>query len=431
VLVGLAVGWLSSSRARRAAADDLRGSSARSTGGRRAVRTGWVLVTAQVAFAVVVATGAGLLAQSAVRLAAVDPGFDPADVTGLRLFLPEADYPAFDRVSASYRDAIEAARQVPGVAAASAVTFLPLRDGRIFFPYQAEGDTRPDGLPVPQLTKLVLDGYFEAMGIPVTAGRAIDRHDLDATTDAVVVNQAFARAWWPDADPIGRRIRYDTSATGAWYTVVGVVGDVRDRDVTTPAPPMVYLPYQSRHTVDRRWRELSLAVRARPGTDVVPAVLARLAALDRDVPVTDVRAMTVVVASASSRTTYTMWLLVGCAGAALFLAAVGVHGVLAHVVAGRRREVAVRLALGSSRRRVGALVVRQVGLVVVAGTGVGAGVALWSGRFVGALLFEVGPGDPTTLAGVVLGVATVAAIAAAGPAWRATRVDPIDALRGD
>lgn len=429
--LGVAVGWLSSARARRPDAGSLRAGGSRVSSGRRALRTGWTLVAAQVAFAVVVSTGAGLLARSASRLAAIDPGFDASRVMGLRLFLAATDYPDFVGVSGFYREVVDGIRALPGVESASAVTFLPLRDGRIFFPYEIEGDVRPDGLPVPLLTKLVLDGYFDAMRIPLVTGRVIESHDLDAGTDAVVVNEAFARAYWPTGDAVGKRLRYDTGPNGVWYSVVGVVGDVRDRDITTPASPIAYFPYLSRHAGDRRWRELSLVVRGKAGADVTPSVVDLIARRDGDVPVSDVRPMADVVDAATARTRYTMQLLIACAVAALFLAAVGVYGVLSHVVSGRRREMAVRLALGAAPRGISALVMRQVGLALAAGGLVGGAAALASGQLLAGLLYEVPPTDPWTLGTVVLIMTMVGGVAGALPALRAARIAPIEALRGD
>jgi hypothetical protein len=253
--------------------------------------------------------------------------------------------------------------------------------------------------------------------------------NLDAGTDVAVVNAAFARAYWPQGSALGHRVRYDTNAAGTWFTVAGVVGDVRDREITSPAPPIVYLPYQQRHAGDRRWREVSLVVRSRPGVDVRNAVSSLVARADHDLPVYDVRTMADVVGAATARTRYTTWLLTSFAVASLFLAAVGIYGVLSHVVGGRRREMAVRLALGAEPRAVGWLVLRQMAVATSAGVVVGAVLARISGTYLRALLFEVQADDPWTLAVVVGLVAGVGMLAAAMPAMRAAGTAPIAALR--
>lgn len=428
LLVGVAVGLVASVRARRAGRDGL-GAGGRLVGGRRSSRIGWLLVSAQVAAAVLVATGAGLLVKSTAAQGAIDPGFRAEGLTAFRIFLSPADYKDFDRGRAFMRETVDAVRALPGVETASATSFLPLRDGRIFLPYQIEGDVRPDTLPVPHLTKLVLDDYFQTLGIPLVDGRMFDRHDLDADTEVVVVNAAFARAYWPEGSAVGRRLRYDTRPSGQWHTIAGVVGSVRDREITSPAPSIVYLPYQERHASDRRWREVSLVARSRPGVDTTNAVTALIAQADPDVPVYDVRTMAETVGAATARTRYTMWLMVAFAGAALFLAAVGIYGVLSHVVAGRRREMAVRLALGADPRRLRWFVQRQMAAATGVGILVGVALADLTGTWLGTLLFEVRPGDPRTLVVVVGLVAATGLLAAMVPAMRAATTAPVAALR--
>jgi putative ABC transport system permease protein len=399
----------------------------RSLGSRRAVRLRWWLVGAQVAAAVVILTGAGLLVRSTVALGRIDPGFRAEGLTGARLFLPASDYASFDRVIAFYRDLVDDLRATPGIQGASAATFLPLRDGRIFYPYRLEGNAATDQLPVPLLTKLVLDGYFETMGTPMLEGRSLDRHDLDAGTDVAVVSAAFAAAYWPGESSVGKRLRYD--ANGPWHTIVGVAANVTDRQIADPPLAMVYLPYQQRHATDRRWRELSLTVRASSDALAGSALLDLVARRDRAIPVYDIQPAPATVAAASARTRYAMLLIVFCAISALVVAAIGIYGVLSHVVAGRTPELALRLALGALPSELRALILRDVGITMIVGGVIGGLVSALTLRLVSGLLYGVQPGDPVTiiLVGALLG--GVGWIATLGPARRAAATPPADLLR--
>lgn len=423
--LGLLVGALTAWRA-RAFSSGAPHSGARTVGSRRTARVRWALVGAQVSLAVVISTGAGLLAQSAGAIAALDPGFRAEGLTGARLFLAPRDYPEPEDVRAFYRQLVEDVRSAPGIERASAVSFLPLRDGRIFFPYQIEGRTEPGDLPSPQLTKVVFDGYFETMGIPLVEGRVFTSHDLDAGTDDIVVSQALAQAFWPNEPALGKRIRRDD---GGWLTVAGVVGDVRDRSITDPGAPIVYLPFQARHLTDRRWRELSLVVRSSPGVPASARLAELVATRDRRVPVYDVRGMPEVVAAASARTSYLARLLVFCAIGALLLTGIGLYAVLSHVVAGRRREMAVRLALGAAPGQLRTLVQRQVAVAIGVGGLVGLGASIVVFGFADALLFAISPTDPLTMTFAATAVGVVGWLAALVPARRAAAVQPAATLR--
>ena len=237
--LGLFVGFVAARRSRVRGLQALRGMDRTASSGRSAA-VQWLLVGAQVALAVVVATGAGLLVRSATALASVNPGFNAGGLGGARLFLPATAYRDFGSVSGFFTGVVDELRSVSGVEGASAVSYLPLRDGRILYPYRFEGDPREDALPTPRQTKLVLDRYFETMGIPLVEGRTIERRDLETGSDAAVVNAAFAAAHWPGISPIGKRLRSDTA--GPWLTVVGVAGNERDRQLADAPPPIVYLP---------------------------------------------------------------------------------------------------------------------------------------------------------------------------------------------
>lgn len=387
----------------------------------------WALVAGQVALAVVAATGAGLLLRSAQAVSAIDPGFSADRVAGARLFLPPSDYADPGRVDQFFRDVLDRIRADAGVERASVVSFLPLRDGRILYPYRFENDPREDALPTPRQTKLVFEGYFETLGIPVKAGRPIERQDLDSRADVVVVNQAFADAHWPGTEAIGRRIRFDTA--GPWLAVVGVVGNERDRSLTDPPPPIVYLPYQARHAIDSRLRELSVVARGRVLGGALPTIAAAVAARDRSVPVTRLEPLADTVAAAGARLRYAARLTAFCAVASLILVAIGLHAVLSNAVTTRLQEIAIRMSLGASDTALRTLLLRRVGLSVIAGGITGAVLAAWSGRLLTSWLVGVAPTDPATIAGVGLLIGIACWGATVAPSRRALRQSPAVLLR--
>lgn len=390
-------------------------------------RLPWMLAAAQVAMAVVSATGAGLMVRSVGAITAVNPGFTADGLSGARLFLPPSDYVDFNAVSGFYRNLMDDVRATPGVEAASLTAFLPLRDGRLLYPYRIEGDPRENPLPTPHQTKWVFDQYFAAMGIPLVAGRPIDRYDLDAGTDIAVVNAALAAAYWPGTDAIGKRLRSD--ADGPWLTVVGVVGDVRDRSLTDPAPPIVYLPYQKRHALDRRLREMSVVVRTRTGVNGLSAIEHAVAARDPLVPVSAPETMAAIVRASTAATRHAMQLTVFTAVAALVLAGIGLYAVLSNSVSSRLREVAIRSALGASRADIRRALLGRVALAMAAGGAVGALLAVFTGRLAAGLLFGVRPFDPITITAVVALVGVTGWAATIGPAKRALSHSPATLLR--
>jgi putative ABC transport system permease protein len=422
LLAGLATLWRSPLRNVEA----LRGGD-RTGATRRSASLRWLLVGGQVALSVVAATGAGLLVRSATALAAIDPGFRPEGLGGARLFLPASDYPAFSSVVGFYSGLVDQLREVSGVTGAAAVTYLPLRDGRILYPYRIEGDPREDALPSPRQTKLVLDGYFETMGIPVLAGRTIERRDIGSDSDAVVVNAAFAQAHWPGSRALGRRIRTDVS--GPWLTVTGIVGNELDRHLTDEAPPIVYLPYQARHAIDRRLREMSIVVRGTRGEATLSLIRDVVARRDRAVPVSDARSMTDVVAAATARTRYAMRLAVVCAISVLFLAALGLYVVLSESVASRLKEVAIRMALGATVADIRTMILTRVGVTLAAGGLAGAAIAATLARLAARLFFGVPAVDPVTIGAVALLVGFSGWVTTLGPARRAAAVPPALLLR--
>lgn len=397
---------------------------------RQSLRLRGALVAGQVALALVLLMNAGVLMRSLAALQAVDPGFRPTGTLGARLYLPESDYPDFEQGRSFFMDLAERASGLPGVRMAAVGTFLPLRDGRVFYPFEIEGVQQTADLPTPRQAKVVSNGWFETLGIALLEGRTLDRADIEAGTDVVVVNRAFARLYWADGSALGRRLRYGgTGADQTWFTVVGVVEDVRDRDLAADPPPIVYFPLQQRHASNARWREMSIALAGAGQPPAVEPLRDLVAGLDPSLPLDDVRTMSQVVSDATSRQRYTMVLVAVTAASALFLAAIGLYGVLAHMVADRRREMGLRIALGAEPRRIRRLILgRALGLTTV-GLAVGIPLTLASAKLSGSILFGVAAVDPLTMAGVAVLITIVAWAAARIPAGRASAVAPALTLR--
>jgi predicted permease len=436
VAVGLVLGLIPALRLRRANLAASLSAGGKTIGQRReALRLRWVLVAGQVALALTLLVNAGLLVRSLAAIQAVRPGFNPHGVLGARLYLSERDYPTYSDVERFWEGFVRDVRALPGVQSAAAVTFLPLRDGRVFNPYEIEGHDTSTELPQTQLTKMVRDGYFETMDIPLVRGRRIERNDMEAVMDVAVVNEAFARDHWPGEDPIGKRIRYfsfGSEAPEPWFEIVGIVGDVRDRELTSPAPPIVYVPMQERHTSSEpRWREMSLAIRATNPEAMTEPVRELVAARDRGMPVYDVRSMDQVILDTTQRSRYTMYLIVIAALASLFIAAVGLYGVLSQRVSLRRREMGLRLALGARPAQVRGLILGQALALAGAGAVVGIFFTFGTNRLLQSLLYGVEVVDIPTFGVVVLLLAAVTWMASHLPAVRAATVAPAITLKED
>ena len=443
VLATLLVTAIPALRAASAAAWTVLGDSGRAvTAGRGRHRARHALVAAQMALAVVLLTGAGLMARSFARLRAVPAGFETANVSTFRVALPQATYGAPDDPARFIVRALDGIASVPGVAAVAVASKLPLaeesrRDTALFV------EDRPltaGTMPNVHQVSFVTPGYFRAMGIPLLEGRAFDAPDPARARDEVIVSRALAERYWRGEPVVGKRVR--TGPVGPWYTVVGVAGNVRGTGLDEPPDEMIYFPVvvalgagQPGGRMGRPlWtpRELAFVARSDRDPAAVSAAVQRVVrALDPGVPTYAVRAMTDILAQAASRTSFTLLLLGIASAVTLVLGAVGIYGVVSYMVSLRTREVAVRLALGAQPAQVRRMVSRQA--MVVAGVGIAIGLAGASAvtRVLGALLYGVSPTDPTSMAGAAVLLAMVAAAASWVPARRASRLDPARALRGD
>jgi putative ABC transport system permease protein len=388
------------------------------------------LVAAQVAMALMLTAGAGLMVRSLVRLLAVDPGFRSAGVLTFRLAPPQPDYPQDAQVAAFYSELLARIRRLPGVEAAGAARRLPMAGDMGDWSLQIEGYTPPPGSYSAGDWQVVTPGYLEAMGIRLLAGRTITEADGRRGPFVVLVSESMARAYWPGGKALGGRVRVRRDGA-PWMTVAGIVADVKQGGLGAATRKMWYWPHaQMEATAQFTLRPLSLAIRTgRDPLALAPAVREVVRDLDPRMPLAEVRPLADIVAASVARQRFTMTLFLAFGAVALALAAVGVYGVVAYSVARRTREIGIRMAMGAQRRDVLGLVVRRAAALTAAGLAVGlVGTAALGGLLAG-LVYGLSPSDPPTLAGVVLLLAAVALGASWLPARRAARLDPLTAIR--
>jgi putative ABC transport system permease protein len=424
VASGVAFGLAPLRRAFRADVNEALKQGARGSAG--ATGSG-LLVAGQVAITTVLLVGAGLLLRSFAGLVDVDAGVRAEDVTTARLTLPNARHVDARAVAAFHRRLLERVEGLPGVEAAGLITHLPLQSSGFNGGVVPEGQHFPRGQEPLVEFRVVTPGYFRALGIPLLRGRALAEGDAESADRVVLVNDALARRFWPGQDPVGRRL----SLGGAEpLSVVGVVGDVRNIGLAQDTRPELYLPAQEGYA--GMLRTASLVVRG-PGAAGVAggALRAAVAAVDPEQPLYDVLPMTDVIAASIADRRLNLALVGGFAVVALLLAALGVYGVISYTVAQSTREIGIRMSLGAQRRDVFRLVIGQGALLAAVGMAVGLAGAFALTRLMASLLFTVGAHDPLTFAAAPLLLLVVALAACAVPALRATRVQPVTALRAD
>jgi len=389
-----------------------------------------VLVVAEVAFAVVLLAGAGLLIRSFHRLRQVDLGFKTDNLLTMRVVLPMPKYLKPEARRSFYDEFLRRVDEIPGVESAGMISFLPLSTSGMRFGFSVEGLTKPDDINLPfALYRAVTPDYFRATGIPLQRGRFFDAHDTVDSQTVVVVNRRLAEQFWPGQDPTGKRIKVGPPHwENPWATIVGVVGDVRQNGFYGEQMPEMYVP----STQERRsWlapRDLVVRTTADAGA-VAGAVRQAVWAVDKDQPVSNVRTMDQVFATAMSRERFQMLLLSLFASLALVLACVGLYGVISYAVAQRTHEIGVRMALGAQPHDVLKLVIRQGMLLTFAGLLLGVVGGLAVTRVMTDLLFGVTATDSVTFFSAGGLLVLVAFLACYVPARRATKVDPLIALR--
>ncbi len=407
------------------------------TAGRSRQQTRGVLVAAQVAMALVLLSASGLLARSVLKLQSVRPGFDAANVLTLRLDLPSATYGRPSDAVRFYEQLLDRLSALPGVRAVSATSKVPLLvEGSNLNPVsRADRPPAPNELPPLAVFVRATGSYFQTMRIPLVAGRTFQSMTDAQSPFEVIVSRKLAKEQWGDSTgqaALGARVRL---LTGTLYTVVGVAETVLDSSLAGPPPAHVYFPVVTAADTGadgniQGVRSLSLVIRTSGDPlALAPAVRREIVALDRALPIFNVRAMNDVVASSFARLSFTLLVLVVAAGATLILGAIGLYGVISYIVSLRTREIGVRIALGAQPRSVGRLIARQGILLALAGAAVGLVVFATLARLLRAFLFEVSPADPLTLIGVTALLILVAAGASWVPARRAARINPVEAMR--
>ncbi len=396
-------------------------------GSRNQTRTRSLLVISEIAFSVVLLAGAGLMIASLVRLVGVQLGFEPGNVITMRVSLPEERYPN-GRFAAFYKDFQEKVRGIPGVQGLAIVNQLPMSEVVANSSFEVEGRQLETGTNIANIQVISAD-YFSAMRIPLIRGRNLEQRDLDPMPSTVVVNQTLARKVWPGEDAVGKRLRLKADAP--WLAVVGIVTDIKNQGSNKATKPELYFLYTEKSF--GLWADLhSMTLVVRTSSDpqhMASAIRGELRRLDPDLPIYNLQRLGEIVSASRARTRLPAVLLSVFAGIALLLAAVGVYGVLAYTVAQSRHEIGLRIALGAPRRRIlKSFLGHGIKWAGVGGTA-GLLTAFVLVRFMRGMLFGVGPYDPTIFLSVagVLGVVVV--MACYFPASRASRVDPMVALR--
>jgi putative ABC transport system permease protein len=404
----------------------------RSSSNLRSGRVRQALGIAEVALALMLVVGSGLMLKSLVRLLHVDPGFNPQRVLAVELTLPRTKYPTEVQAKALYQRAIERIRALPGVQSAGGVSYLPLAGADASTGFFVQGKPAQPGETRQLHYRAVIPGYFRTLGIPLVAGRDFTDADQSQTPQVVIINESLASRYWPNESPLGKRLaidfevdNHDGNLAAAWRQVVGVVKDVKHAGLDSGAKPESFSPYVQMPTA-----EMTLVLRAAadPRQQIGP-VRQVIHEIDPDLPVGRIAPMEEMLSGSVSRPRFQVLLLSLFAGLAMVLAAVGIYGVMSHLVAQRRHEIGVRMALGARRGHVVTAVAHQAVWLVAVGVGLGLGGSLVLSKVLHGLLFEVSTTDAPTLVAAPVLVVLVAVVACFVPTYKALRVDPTVALR--
>ena len=424
LLVGVIVGLIPGLQAsRRDVQNSLQQGSQRTVGAHQATRR--VFVVSEVVLALVLLVSAGLLLHSLRRLFAIPAGFETEGVLSMQV---QTNGHRYDdpRVSQQFfSQALEAVRNVPGVTLAALTSQLPLSGDSDIYGAHFDGDNPEIGYPVYRYA--ITPDYFAVLHIPLRRGRLLNELDKENSPAAVVISESLARRRFPNEDPISKRLHIGGQNGTPLFTVVGVVGDVKQMSLALNDSDAVYTTTAQWNTPDQA---LSLVVRGRGNvSELVPAIRNAIWSIDKNQPIVRVARMSDLLADSAAERRFVLILFEAFGLIALILAATGIYGVLAGSVAERTREIGVRAALGATRGSIVAFVVRQGMTLTGCGILIGLGGAMVASGALGALLFDVSRLDPLTYAGVAVLLAIVAALACIVPAWRAVRIDPMVALR--
>jgi putative ABC transport system permease protein len=451
LVCGLLLGLAPAMHTRSEKLGDALKESARGSTSARSHRLRASLVVAEVALAIMLLVGAGLMIRSVQKLTAVDPGFNPEGLLTLNASIPRQPAPSPPAPASATPAAtpavgqggnaqqppppfvasgaviLEHVRAVPGVTAVSLASDVPLGGSSSAVFYSAEGDSTSGAQTMPRAyVHRVTPEFFETLGMPIKAGRTFLETDATPDGTTVIVSEGVTRRFWPNRDPIGKRIKFGAfNSPNPWLTIVGVVGEVKYRGLPSnpTGDPDLYFP-----ALDRSVQGVLIRASVDPAS-VTSAVRAALRAAHPSIVVYNVSTMADLVKAQTAASTFTTWILGLFATTALVLSVIGIYGVMSYLVAQRTREFGIRLALGAQRREIIAVVLRHGGRLILVGAAIGIAGSLGLSRLLGGLLFGVTPIDASAALAVLV-LVTVAILACLVPAFRATRVDPVDVLRG-
>jgi putative ABC transport system permease protein len=422
LVFGIAPAWLA---ARADVNEALKQGSRGSTEGGARGRLRSALVVLEVTFALMLLGGAGLLARSFMQLAHVDPGFNPENATLLRLSLPQKKYELPEQQTAFVNALLDRVKALPGVQAAGVTHAMPLvGDYVLGFNIEGRPAIAPSDLPSTNYYA-VTPNYFRAMGIRLVRGRTFTPQDDAKAPRVAIINETMARQHFPNEDPIGKRINITTSGPDTWREIIGIVGDIKQYGVDKATSAQSYEPF-----AQVPFSSLNVVVRTNGSpAALLGALRPTVYAVDKDQPVGAIRPLEEIVADSIARQRFAMTLLTVFSLVALVIAAVGIYGVMAYSVVQRTGEFGIRMALGAQQRDVLRLVLTQGGKLIGLGLIIGLAATLAASRAMGSMLFNTSAQDPLTLCTITLLLGAVALVACLLPANRATKVNPIEALR--
>jgi predicted permease len=388
------------------------------------------LIVVEIAFSLALLAGTGLLLRSFVRLANVDKGFDPDHVLTMHIAVPSGKYTDPEREINYLKEIVQNTKNLPGVESAGFITNLPFSGNAVSGDFLIQGVAFDPNNLSNASKQFVVGDYFRAMHMTLIKGRLLDNSDTAESQPVVVVDQGFARHYFPDQDPIGKRIDVGWGKRG-WSVIVGVVGEAREFAMTAPPIPTIYSPLAQKPEL-LEFLAFDLAVRTRVNPEAqIQAVTNQIHRLDGTQVISKVQSMETLIGSKLASRRDPMWLFATFSLIAVFLAAIGIYGVLSYYVLQRSSEIGTRMALGAQRADILKLIVGHALKLVIAGVILGLAVSFAVARMLTSLLFGVQPTDLPTFLGVSLILATLALIACAVPAMRATRVDPLVVLRSE
>ncbi|HYV97580.1 MAG TPA: ABC transporter permease [Gemmatimonadaceae bacterium] len=398
-----------------------------STVGRERHGARQVLVVTQIALALVLLVGSGLMVRSFQKLRAVNPGFSPDAVLTFRLAPPPSKYPTPEVTAQFYTNLLERLRALPGVQAAGAITSLPLSGaGSILATQIPDFPTGPNDFPPTFNVRRVTPGYFEAVRIPLIEGRTFENRDHQQRLGSAIISQSIKAKYWHERTPIGRRI----APSSAPAAIIGVVGDVHQTGLDKETDPTIYMPMLD--SVGGGVRSMTVALRTNGSTEsLINAVSAQVRDIDPGLPITHIETLGTVVDRSMNRTSFATLLLAIAAFIGLFLGSVGIYGVISYTVSLRTVELGIRQALGANAGRIRMMVLRQGGTLALLGVAIGIGASLAMGRVMTNMLYGVSAFDPLTVGVGCVVFLSVAVLACLLPARRAGNIAPSEALRAE